>query len=62
MPRKKEQTEASSFAMYPLADELAMAVWNRLAHQPQFEHLQPKDYPELLDVIWRLLKLYRARR
>jgi hypothetical protein len=38
------------------ASALAADIWNRLIHLPQFHLLQPKDYPELYDVVAVALK------
>jgi hypothetical protein len=38
------------------ASELAMALWNQLAHTPHFNHLRPRDYPDFYDAVNRSLE------
>lgn len=48
-----------SFADFDrFANDVAMAVWNRIAELPKFQHLQPQDYPRLFKTIQSVLKLY----
>lgn len=38
------------------ASQLAMAVWNRMTQFPQFQKLEPKDYPALFEAVETTLK------
>jgi len=44
----------------PLASDLSIAVWNRIAQLPQFSNLHPKDFPLVYDSVLAALGCLRA--
>ncbi len=58
MPRPSKRTRIASSDLDHFANEVTMAVWNRIAELPEFHHLKPRDYAGLFETIQRVLKQY----
>jgi len=58
MPRPYKLARIAPSDFDGFANDVAMAVWNRITELPEFQHLQPKDFPRLFETIQRVLKLY----
>ena len=56
--RQPSRISPSDFEYF--ANEVTMAVWNRLAELPQFHHLELKDYPVLYETLLKVLRRYRV--
>jgi hypothetical protein len=53
-----EHRRKSPYDFDRFANEVAMAVWNRIAELPEFHHLKPKDYPSVYEALQNVLRPY----
>jgi hypothetical protein len=54
--RKYARISSSDFDGF--ANDVAMAVWNRIAELPQFHQLKPKDFADVYETLLHVLRPY----